>query len=322
MNKPLRTLIIAGALSSSLLHMAQAPQRMSYQAVVRDNNGALLPSTSVGMRISVLQGNENGTAVYVETHVPQTNQNGLVSLEVGGGAVVSGDFSAINWGSGPFFLWTETDPDGGTNYSISGVRELLSVPYALYAANSLAGPQGPQGPQGPPGASDCPIIRTADGRAVVYTASTAYGFGLASTGGSQWFTSNIDGPVLGSIANDTAVVIYTSTTAYGFTNSSTGGSIWTSTGLSGTPVGALASSGRVVVFTEGQAYGLGRSSTTGMQWGSTDLDGPVVDHVVAGNRIVLFTSTSAYGFGRSSTGGSIWAPTGLSGPPLGGNGTR
>jgi hypothetical protein len=299
--------------------LAQAPQRMGFQAVVRDGSGALVTDAPVGMRISVLQGSETGTPVYVETHAPQTNANGLATLEIGGGAVVSGSFAAIDWANGPWFLRTETDPDGGTDYSITGASQLLSVPYALHAANSQPGPQGPQGP---PGTSDCPVIRTADGRAVVYTATTAHGFGLASTGGSQWFATNIDGPVVGSIANDTAVVLFTTTTAYGFHPSSTGGSMWSSTALNGTPVGAVASSGRIVVFTGSQAYGLGRASTTGMQWSTTNLDGPVVDHVAAGNRIVLFTNSTAYGYGRASTGGSIWAPTTLPGPPQGGQGTR
>ncbi len=32
---------------------------------------------------------------------------------------------------------TETDPEGGTNYSIIGTSQMLSVPYALYAANGF-----------------------------------------------------------------------------------------------------------------------------------------------------------------------------------------
>ena len=47
---------------------------------------------------------------------------------------------------------TETDPDGGTNYSITGTNQLLSVPYALYAEKSgtpgLKGDKGDQGIQG------------------------------------------------------------------------------------------------------------------------------------------------------------------------------
>jgi uncharacterized protein (TIGR02145 family) len=106
---------------------------MSYQAVVRDGSNNLVSSTSVGMQISILQGSASGTAVYVETQTPTSNANGLVSLEIGSGTVVSGTFASIDWANGPYFIKTETDPTGGTNYTITGTSQLLSVPYALHA---------------------------------------------------------------------------------------------------------------------------------------------------------------------------------------------
>ena len=85
------------------------------------------------MQISILKGSINGTPVYVETHSPSTNDNGLVSLSIGNGTVVSGNFANIDWSDGPYFLKTETDPTNGTNYTISGTSQLQSVPYAQYA---------------------------------------------------------------------------------------------------------------------------------------------------------------------------------------------
>jgi hypothetical protein len=84
--------------------IAQAPQKMSYQAVIRNASNNLVSNQSVGMQISILQGAANGTAVYVETQTPTSNANGLVSLEVGAGTVVSGTFAAINWANGPYFI--------------------------------------------------------------------------------------------------------------------------------------------------------------------------------------------------------------------------
>lgn len=144
--KRIYSIIAALLLTASVF--AQAPQKMSYQAVIRNASNTLITSTPVGMRISIVQGSIFGASVYVETQTPSTNANGLVSLEIGTGTVVTGTFSAINWGGGPYFIRTETDPTGGTAYSITGINQLMSVPYALFSANSTPGPTGPQGPQG------------------------------------------------------------------------------------------------------------------------------------------------------------------------------
>jgi hypothetical protein len=130
---------------------AQAPQKISYQAVVRNSNNVLVASALISMRVSILQGSEEGAAVYAETHTTTSNINGLVSFKIGDGIVVSGIFATINWANGPYFIKTETDPTGGNNYSITATSQLLSVPYALYAATAGNNTAGPQGPQGAPG---------------------------------------------------------------------------------------------------------------------------------------------------------------------------
>ncbi|SMD33165.1 hypothetical protein SAMN04488029_1530 [Reichenbachiella faecimaris] len=112
---------------------AQAPSKMSYQAVVRDASGTLVIDQEIGMRISILEGSSSGTAVYVETHNPTSNSNGLISIEIGDGSVVSGTFSDIDWSTEAFFIQTEIDPLGGSSYTITGTSQLMSVPYALYA---------------------------------------------------------------------------------------------------------------------------------------------------------------------------------------------
>jgi uncharacterized protein (TIGR02145 family) len=60
-----------------------------------------------------------------------------VSIEIGEGTSPTGNFSTINWGNGSYFLKTETDPNNGSNYTISGTSQLLSVPYALHSGNGL-----------------------------------------------------------------------------------------------------------------------------------------------------------------------------------------
>lgn len=108
---------------------AQAPQKMSYQAVIRNSTGTLVTSVQVGIEINIRQGSPTGTIVYTEIQIPTTNANGLVSIEIGGGA----GFNSINWSNGTYFIETRIDPTGGTNYTISGTSQLLSVPYALHA---------------------------------------------------------------------------------------------------------------------------------------------------------------------------------------------
>jgi hypothetical protein len=133
--------IVAGLLLTGSV-FAQAPQKMTYQAVVRNGSNALVQSSPVGMKVSILQDSVTGTAVYVETHNTQTNQNGLINIEIGGGTIVSGTYqNGIYWAGGPYFLKTEIDPLGGTNYTITATSELLSVPYSNYShvSGSLTG---------------------------------------------------------------------------------------------------------------------------------------------------------------------------------------
>jgi outer membrane lipoprotein-sorting protein len=75
------TIITALFISSSVF--AQTPEIMSYQAIVRDASNKLLSTQSVGMQISIIQGSASGSSVYVETQIPTSNMNGLVSIEIG-----------------------------------------------------------------------------------------------------------------------------------------------------------------------------------------------------------------------------------------------
>jgi len=124
------TLIILLLINISIF--AQSPEKMSYQAIIRDASSNLITSSSVGMQISIIQGSESGLAVYTEIQISTSNYNGLVSIEIGTGES-SDDFSAIDWANGPYFIKIDTDPNGGSNYNVTGISQLLSVPYALYS---------------------------------------------------------------------------------------------------------------------------------------------------------------------------------------------
>jgi len=134
-----KIVLIAALAFGTYMVSAQAPERMSYQAIVRNASGQLLTNQNVAVRVSILQGSAAGTSVYSERVTGTTNVNGLISLAIGSGTVLSGSFNTIGWGTNSYFLKTETDPAGGTNYTITGTSQLLSVPYALYAKSSGGG---------------------------------------------------------------------------------------------------------------------------------------------------------------------------------------
>ena len=139
-----KLILLSATLLITFSVLAQSPQKMSYQCIVRNSSGALTTNQSIGLKISILQGSATGNVVFAETYSPnpQSNANGLVTVEIGSGIASTGTFTGIDWAAGPYFLKAETDPAGGTNYTIAGTSQLLSVPYALYAKSAANGFSG------------------------------------------------------------------------------------------------------------------------------------------------------------------------------------
>ncbi len=145
-------LLVVFGLSKST---AQAPQGINYQGVARDASLHLLTPQLINVKISIHSGNANGPLVWCELHGGVTVDTfGLFTLVIGQGQIdtvgTAATFSAINWGSGPYFLRVYI-AIGINAYHDMGADQLLSVPYALYAANGGGGPTGPMGPMGPTG---------------------------------------------------------------------------------------------------------------------------------------------------------------------------
>jgi hypothetical protein len=110
---------------------AQAPQSIPYQAIVRNTDGSVMASTSITMTFKIHDISATGTVVYEETHTTTSNTQGLVSLNVGAGNVVTGTFAGINWGTGSKFLHVLMD--NGNGVVDLGTQQMMSVPHALYA---------------------------------------------------------------------------------------------------------------------------------------------------------------------------------------------
>lgn len=140
MNKPTLlyffiALFIIQHLTFNISH-SQTPQAFKYQAVVRDSTGVLISNQTISIRAAIVADSANGTTVYQETHSVNSNEFGLISLQIGSGTPVSGTFNAIDWSTGFYFTKIEMDEAGGSNYQTLSEAEMLSVPYALYAENA------------------------------------------------------------------------------------------------------------------------------------------------------------------------------------------
>ncbi len=134
-------LLIVTLLLFSFHSFGTVPESIKYQAVVRDNNGNVLPDHVVSLRISILKTSTTGTVVYRETHTITTNSLGLINIEIGNGTPVNGSMASVQWGDDNYFIKLEMDQDGGTNYTLVGTSQLVSVPYSLFSKEAANGTQ-------------------------------------------------------------------------------------------------------------------------------------------------------------------------------------
>ena len=244
------------------------------------------------MKISILQGSATGSPVYVETQTPTSNANGLVTLQIGGGTVVSGTIATINWANGPYFITTETDPTGGTNYTITGTSQLLSVPYALYAKTSGSSTLGPQGPAGTNGTNGL--------KSLVKTTTEAAGTNCA-TGGTK-VESGID-----TNNNGTLEAAEVTTTNY-VCNGATG-----TTGATGQGVPTGGTAGQVLSKVNGTDYNTqwvtpasGGGSGSSLQLTVNKTANQTIQNFSGTGLGDIVTFESNNGTGAALTGGNTW----------------
>ncbi|MCS3530103.1 collagen-like protein [Chryseobacterium sp. JUb7] len=309
-----KILFSVGILLGTFLSYAQVPEKMSYQAVVRNNSGQILANQSIGIRASILQGSPAGAAVYSERLVGNTNINGLITLEIGSGTVLSGTFNAINWSTGNYYLKTETDPSGGTTYTITGTSQLLSVPYAMYAKTAGGG---------------------GGGFAIPYTNTVNNAGNLFSliNDGDGTSIEGINNTTTSSVASVRGIV--SNTAPGGFSsgvrgiNNGTGGlgiGMWGSQAGSGWGVYGVTPAGiGVYGNASGNGYGVFANSNTGTGLNATSNNGIAANFAISnnansnnvinantlGNGTVINVSTTGTGAGVFSSTGSGFAIHGI-----------
>jgi len=307
-----RILLAAGLMLGTMLAFAQAPEKMSYQAIIRNAGGQVLANQNIGVRVSVLQGSPSGTVVYSERLTGSTNANGLLTMELGTGTVLSGTFSTISWPSGSYYLKTETDPAGGTAYTITGTSQLLSVPYAMFA-KSAGGVSGGT-------AFAIPYVNTFTNAGNLFSL-TNNGDGVSLEGINTATTSNV-AAVRGMVTNTSPGGF--SSAVRGINNGTGGlgvgvygsqdGSGWGVYGVTPSGIGAYGNS-------TGAGYGVYGNSNTGTGLNATSTNGiaaslsifnaannnNVLNANTVGNGTVVNVSTTGTGKGISSTSGTGYA---------------
>jgi Collagen triple helix repeat (20 copies) len=134
----------------SIVTIAQVPKELRYQAVARNTTGQALANQNIKVRINLLPAANSSTSLYSETRTLVTDTKGLFTINIGstGASNVTMPFSSVNWSTGNKYIQVEIDPLGNNNFITLGTNQLLAVPYALFADNSVVGPQGLQGIQG------------------------------------------------------------------------------------------------------------------------------------------------------------------------------
>ncbi|MBN2175009.1 MAG: hypothetical protein JW731_12820 [Bacteroidales bacterium] len=115
---------------------SQNPRAFKYQAILRDTSGNVIPNQNVSLIVGLLEGRMDGTEVFSELHQTETNNFGLIDVEIGNGNNLYGSLDGLVWGDSIYFMRIELDETGGSNYQLMGISQILSVPIALYARES------------------------------------------------------------------------------------------------------------------------------------------------------------------------------------------
>lgn len=124
---------------SGILSAQQIPDAISYQGIIRNLDGTIVPNQPVTMRFTISENTSTGNQIYRERHTTATNEFGLIILQIGRGQADFGSFPAIAWAANPKFLKVEVDPAGGNSFIELGSEELKSVPFA-FAARTVTQP--------------------------------------------------------------------------------------------------------------------------------------------------------------------------------------
>ena len=107
--------------------------QFNYQAILKDSNGNLLTNNQVKFKFSLMYQSSTASPFFVEEHEVITPPDGVVNLSIGGGTVVNGSFSNIDWSQSVFM---KEELDTGSGYQDMSTKQVASAPIAEYAKNA------------------------------------------------------------------------------------------------------------------------------------------------------------------------------------------
>lgn len=129
----LLVLLVLGMYAQSPQNIAQG---INYQAVARNAEGGILANQNLTLKIALTSKNGEQKEHYTEIHEVRTDALGLFHIVIGRGTEPSGTFQAIPWSVEQIWLDIKLDPQGKRNFTVGNSAELMSVPYAFYAATA------------------------------------------------------------------------------------------------------------------------------------------------------------------------------------------
>ena len=115
---------------------AQVPQKIAYQAVVRNADGTVIANESVTLQVNFRKAATNGEVIYSELHNVTTTPQGLITVQLGAGTVASGSFADIPWNES-IYLEMLVKRTTETEFISMGTSQIVSVPYAFLADSAL-----------------------------------------------------------------------------------------------------------------------------------------------------------------------------------------
>jgi len=124
--------ILCYALLNVASFFAQESQKnfINYQGLARTADNELMANETMVIGIDLKIGGAAEAATYSENHTVTTDANGVFSLKIGNGDLVSGDYNNFQWGEWAIFVTISI------NGSQVGTTEMTAVPYAISSGDS------------------------------------------------------------------------------------------------------------------------------------------------------------------------------------------